>query len=130
MASDSCGAGPLCTCRRNAASLVTPIGERRLLQRARGAAAWALPSFALALVPKCPLCIAAYLTIGGGLSVSLTTVTQLRTLLMWFCWSVLMLLAVRMSIRFMHRMRIAREHESSSEARKGMTSMPASARFT
>ena len=114
-ASDSGGARSVCGCR--------------LARRTRGAAAWALPSVALALVPKCPLCIAAYLAIGGGLSVSLSTAMQLRTALVWLCWSALMLLAVRMSIRFIHRMRTARKHESS-EACRGMSSIRGSARLT
>jgi hypothetical protein len=73
--------------------------ERRHTRRARGAAAWALPSVALALVPKCPMCIAAYLAIGGGLGVSLTTAAHLRTALIWLCWSVLVLLAARVTMR-------------------------------
>jgi sulfite exporter TauE/SafE len=62
-----------------------------------------LPSIALALIPKCPMCIAAYLAIGGGLGVSLTTAAHLRTALVWLCWSVLVLLAVRVAMRFTHR---------------------------
>ena len=115
MASDRGGAEPVCACR--------------LARRARGAAAWALPSVVLALVPKCPLCIAAYLAIGGGLSVSFSTAMQLRMALVWLCWSALMLLAVRMSIRFIHRIRTARKHENSSETCRGMTSIRASARL-
>jgi hypothetical protein len=45
------------------------------------------------------MCIAAYLAIGGGLGVSLTTAAYLRTALVWLCWSVLLLLAVRMAMR-------------------------------
>ena len=100
---DNAGAGPICVCRRNAASPTTSLGERRFAGRTRGAAAWALPSIALALVPKCPLCVAAYLAIGGGLGMSLTSATHLRTALVWLCWSVLVLLTVRVAIRFKSR---------------------------
>jgi hypothetical protein len=82
------------------------------------------------LVPKCPLCIAAYLAIGGGLGMSLTTATHLRTALVWLCWSVLGLLAVRLMMRFVRGTRTSRRHERPSEARRGMTSIRASARFT
>ena len=126
---DTAGA-PVCVCRRNAASPAPSLGERRLARRTRGAAAWALPSIALALVPKCPLCIAAYLAIGGGLGMSLTTATHLRTALVWLCWSVLGLLAVRMMMRFIQRTRTSHKHERFSEARGGMTSIRASARLT
>jgi hypothetical protein len=77
--------------------------ERRPARRTRGAAAFALPSIALALLPKCPMCIAAYLAIGGGLGVSLSTAAHLRTALVWLCWSVLVLLAARMAMRLASR---------------------------
>jgi hypothetical protein len=73
---------------------------KRLTRRTRGAAAWALPSVALALVPKCPMCIAAYLALGGGLGISLGTAAHLRTALLWLCWSALALLTMRMAVRF------------------------------
>lgn len=78
---------PMCACRRSP-------------RRPRSAAVWALPSVVLALVPKCPMCIAAYLALGGGLSVSLATAAHLRIALLWFCWSALALLTVRMVVRF------------------------------
>ncbi len=49
------------------------------VRRTRGAAAFALPSVALALVPKCPMCIAAWLAIGGGFGISISTAAHLRT---------------------------------------------------
>jgi cytochrome c-type biogenesis protein CcmH/NrfF len=51
------------------------------------------------------MCIAAYLAIGGGLGVSLSTAAHLRTALLWLCWSVLALLAARMVARFTGRRR-------------------------
>jgi hypothetical protein len=103
------GGGPrhICPCRRNAASPVALLRERRLARRTRGAAAWALPSVALALVPKCPMCIAAYLAIGGGLGVSLSTAAHLRTALVWLSWGLLALLTARMMMRFRTRAVVA-----------------------
>ena len=114
----------ICPCRRIAASppaaattdqaAAASIGSGRAgasqgTRRTRGAAAWALPSVALALVPKCPMCVAAYLAIGGGLGMSLTTAAHLRTVLVWLCWSTLALLAARLVARVWtrHRSRIA-----------------------
>jgi hypothetical protein len=107
----------ICRCRRIAASppaVAAPIangraGASQVTRRTRGAAAWALPSVALALVPKCPMCVAAYLAIGGGLGVSLTTAAHLRTALVWLCWSTLALLVARLVARgwTRHRSRIA-----------------------
>ena len=127
---DNAGARPVCVCGRNAASPTAFRRERRLARQTRGVAAWALPSIALALVPKCPLCIAAYLAIGGGLGMSLTSATHLRTALVWLCWSVLGLLAVRMMMRFIHRTRTSHKHEIPSKARRGMTDIRTSARLT
>ena len=100
-----------CACRRIAVSPTgsAPTGpavERRPAQRTRSAAAFALPSIALALVPKCPMCIAAYLAIGGGFGVSLTTAAHLRTALLWTCWSVLAFLVARLAVRRTSRARI------------------------
>jgi hypothetical protein len=97
------GAPMVCACRRKAASPVETAGKKRLARRTRGAASWALPSIALALVPKCPMCIAAYLAIGGSLGVSLSTAAHLRTALVWLCWSVLVLLTARTVMRFRTR---------------------------
>jgi hypothetical protein len=49
------------------------------------------------------MCIAAYLALGGGLGVSFSTAAHLRTALVWLCWSVLVLLAVRVAMRFTRR---------------------------
>jgi hypothetical protein len=102
---------PICACRRNvavaqAAAGLTAAGKnsaRRPARRTRGAAAFALPSVALALVPKCPMCIAAWLAIGGGFGISISTAAHLRTALVWLCWSVLVLLAARVAMRFRSR---------------------------
>ena len=118
----------ICPCRRIAASspaVAAPIansraGESQVTRRTRGAAAWALPSVALALVPKCPMCVAAYLAIGGGLGVSLTTAAHLRTALVWLCWSTLALLAARLvaRVRTRHRSRIATAPNVRRDARR------------
>jgi hypothetical protein len=122
MTADDTGPRPICPCRRNAASpsgqgmgptpaaqtLTREIPERRLVRRARGAASFALPSIALALVPKCPMCIVAWLAIGGGFGVSVGTAAHLRTALVWLCWSVLVLLAARVAMRLASRSTLKR----------------------
>ncbi len=90
----------MCACRRIAASPVSSAPGKLFARRTRGAAAWALPSVALALVPKCPMCIAAYLALGGGLGISISTAAHLRSALLWLCWSALVLLTVRLTLRF------------------------------
>jgi len=63
-------------------------------------AGWLLPGATLALLPKCPLCVAAYVALGTGLSVSISTAAHIRTSLVIASVSVLMFVAARRAIRW------------------------------
>jgi hypothetical protein len=52
--------------------------------RAARSFSWLIPTAILALLPKCPLCIAAWMAV-AGLSLSLSTLTNLRTALIILC---------------------------------------------
>jgi hypothetical protein len=54
---------------------------RRFFSLAR----WSLPTVILALLPKCPACLAAYVALGTGISLSLAAAAILRTLLLSVC---------------------------------------------
>jgi hypothetical protein len=71
---------------------VAPLG---FVRRMRAAAGWIAPSVGLALMPKCPICLAAYLAIGTGIGVSLTTASYLRTSFEVLCLASLGYFAVR-----------------------------------
>jgi hypothetical protein len=67
------------------------------VRRVREIFAWSLPSAILVLLPKCPACLAAYVTLWTGLGLSLTTATYLRWVLLFLCVaSLLFLIVVRL----------------------------------
>ena len=73
------------------------------MRRGRETLAWAVPSFILALVPKCPACLAAYIMLWTGLSLSLSTASYLRWAMLFLCLgSLLFLIVKRVGIIFSH----------------------------
>jgi hypothetical protein len=78
-----------CCAERNAPSTAN------WLRRGRSVAAWAGPSAILALLPKCPACVAAYVAMGTGFGISMSTATYLRTSLLIVCVAALSYLALR-----------------------------------
>jgi len=65
------------------------------LRRGREVAGWIAPSVTLALLPKCPVCVAAYVALATGIGISLPTATHLRSMLVVLCVASLVFIMAR-----------------------------------
>jgi len=63
--------------------------------RLAAAVRWLLPAIGLALVPKCPACLASYIAIATGFSLSFSAAAHLRLVLLALCLAALSLLLFR-----------------------------------
>jgi hypothetical protein len=66
-------------------------------RRRRGGriAGWIIPSAALILMPKCPICMAMYVALFTGASISVASASHIRTAIGFFCSAVLFGLTVK-----------------------------------
>ena len=69
--------------------------ESTRLRRPSGAVRWMVPGALLALMPKCPVCIAAYVSVCTGLTMPYPSAQILRRTLIALCIGTLALLAAR-----------------------------------
>jgi hypothetical protein len=66
-------------------------------------AGWIVPSTILALIPKCPACLAAYIALWSGIGLSLSAAVYLRTSLLVLCAGLILFLAVWNARRLIHK---------------------------
>lgn len=77
--------------------------SRSWTPRVREIVAWLVPSALLLFVPKCPVCLAAYVAIWSGFGMSLATATYLRFTMLLLCLASLLFLTVKCAMRLRRR---------------------------
>src|SRR5262245_10177060 len=75
---------------------------RKLVQRFLDIAEWIIPGTILALLPKCPACLAAYFAIGTGFGLSVSSAASLRMVIMILCVATLSYFVARACADFLH----------------------------
>lgn len=70
---------------------------KRALRRMWLGVEWLFPTTLLVLMPKCPMCVAAYVALFTGVGISLPTATWIRTILLVGAWTALAYLAFKYS---------------------------------
>ncbi len=90
------------------------------LRRGGEIASWIVPSATLALVPKCPACVAAYVALATGIGISLPTATHLRAMLVALCVASLVFIAAR-RLRSLIARGVSLQSRQPIERRQSMT---------
>jgi len=79
------------------------VGYSSIVRRAVDLVGWIVPGAILALIPKCPICLAAYIALWTGLGLSVAAAANLRVLLIIVCVMSLIFLAARQTRRLIAR---------------------------
>jgi len=87
-----------CDCGNEPRTIGGGAGARpyqKFLRRFLNLIGWIVPSAILALIPKCPVCLAGYALIGTSVGFSLSTMANLRLALVILCIAALSFLTAR-----------------------------------
>ena len=73
----------------------SPNGYRRAVELT----GWIIPGATLALLPKCPACVAAYIALFTGVGISISIAAYLRMTLLIICVATIVYFATRLGLR-------------------------------
>ena len=62
-----------------------------------------VPGALLVLVPKCPVCMSAYIALGTGVGITVSTATYLRIALIFICITAIAYIVARWLIEYLRR---------------------------
>ena len=79
------------------------VGYSSIVRRAVDLVGWIVPGAILALIPKCPICLAGYIALWTGLGLSVAAAANLRVLLIIVSVILLIFLAARQTRRLITR---------------------------
>ncbi|MES2598066.1 MAG: hypothetical protein V4662_22220 [Verrucomicrobiota bacterium] len=89
--------------------MITPChcSREKTARAVKCGAGWIIPGVVLALMPKCPLCLAAWISLLLGIGVSTSMATILHRGIIMLCIALLVALLVRQCSRFFsHRSKL------------------------
>jgi hypothetical protein len=89
-----------CRCQRTSRNHEDAREQNTGFRRVRKAAGWIVPGALLALMPKCPMCLAAYVALGTGITMSASSAHILMRTLTVLCVTMLGLCVVRRVVSF------------------------------
>lgn len=72
------------------------VRRRSASGKSRSVASWLIPGGLLVLMPKCPVCLAAYVAAATGLGLSVPAASGLRMTLILLCSASLAVLSIRL----------------------------------
>ena len=93
--------GQCCQIKTRADENARRPGSR--LHRGSEIADWIIPGAILALLPKCPICLAAYVAAWTGIGLSFSVATHLRAALLILCVGSILFLVARNVRRLVHK---------------------------